>query len=455
MKLKHVLVLIGLVALAVGGALFAVARKNGQPPALATCQAPALARQRFGAPVQLTAKDSPGTYQFEPAAVMDGAGGVALVYIANVGMLSKNTIAGTAVSASGQVTPSRSLPTKKEQHFDPWMARDHQGRLYAVWLGFDRGFPERHMEIALSTSDDNGRTWTEPRAVQDPKDCPEGANGCMDKPMVVVGPDKADPTREAVYVLYFSEVAEALRAVKSVDRGQTFGPAVTAAPDAYATIQVTPSGAIHLAYMTADQEINRYGDPHSIIAYTRSDDGGKTFSAPITVSQGQSVPFFFSNPQVAADEARGLLYVAYPAGTPDGRWDIFLATSKDEGKTWTRVKVNDDAPCASHMVPNLALDPLTGDVHLVWLENRSGKGGLAYAVCASGGTSCGPNEAVNGAPFASYGMKRHDREWLGEYNALLLDPERRELHAVWGQTVDDGGGPTARLFYAKAALPKR
>jgi hypothetical protein len=166
------------------------------------------------------------------------------------------------------------------------------------------------------------------------------------------------------------------------------------------------------------------------------------------------VPFFFSNPSVVADEARGLLYVAYPSGGADAKWDVFLATSRDQGHTWSRVKVNDDASCASHMVTNAALDPATGDVHVIWLENRSGPGGVAYARCAQGGAACDPNEAVNDKPFATYGMKRHDPEWLGEYNTLFIDPARRELHAVWAQTVDSGEGARARIFHAVAPLPK-
>ncbi len=427
-----------------------------QPPAPPSCNAPALARKHFAPSVQVTSKESPGEYQFEPSAVLTGDGGVAAVFTANTGMFQTNAILSAVISPAGKVDALTPLPTSKEQHFDPWLARDRQGRLYAVWLGFDRGFPERRMQIAFTTSDDGGRTWTEPRPAHDPADCPEGAHGCMDKPMVAVGPDKQDPSRDNVYVFYFSNVAGALRMARSQDRGGSFQPAVDVAPAAYATVDVTPSGALHLAYMTADEQIERFGDPKSRIEYTRSDDGGKTFIPGLPVTEkNQPVPFFFSNAAVAADEARGWLYVAYPSGTPDARWDVFLAASKDGGKSWTRTKINDDTSCAGHMMPNVALDPATGDVHAIWLENRSGPGGVAYARCAPGGTRCDPNEAVNDKPFAAYGLKRHDPEWLGEYNALLFDATRRELHAVWSQTLNDGDGARTRIFHAVAPLPKQ
>src|SRR5206468_3934100 len=112
----------------------------------------------------------------------------------------------------------------------------------------------------------------------------------------------------------------------------------------------------------------------------------------------------------------------------------------------------DDAACANHMAPQAALDPRTGVLHVTWLENRSGQGGLAYASCEPGGAACGANEAVSDA-FASYSFARHSPEWLAEYGSLFVDADRRLLHSVWTQTVDESGKPVARIFHAQAKLP--
>src|SRR5262249_22751188 len=147
-----------------------------------------------------------------------------------------------------------------------------------------------------------------------------------------------------------------------------------------------------------------------------------------------------------ADLDKGLLYVVYPVGTPDGKWDIILATSKDGGQTWSRATVNDDgAPCANHMAPTAVLDS-SGKIHITWFDNRSGKGSLAYASCASGGTKCTPNEAVSDAPFTSYGFGRNSTSWLGDYNTLMYDAKKKLLRAVWTQTVDENGVATSRIF---------
>jgi hypothetical protein len=147
------------------------------------------------------------------------------------------------------------------------------------------------------------------------------------------------------------------------------------------------------------------------------------------------------------------LYVAFPSGGPDGKWDILLATSTDGGKKWAYVKVNDDAPCANHMTPTITLDAKTGRTYVAWLENRAGAGRVALAVCEPGGKTCGPNQSVSETPFASYSFARHSPRWLGEYFALVIDAKRRKLHAVWTQTVDEGGKAIGRIFHAEAKLP--
>jgi hypothetical protein len=343
---------------------------------------------------------------------------------------------------------------------DPWMSSDRKGNLYLVWLGFNAAAPDRDAIIGFSSSTD-GVTWSPSKPIHDaPHDCTNNAPGCLDKPMIAVGPQKEDPSQDALYVAYFSEIAEGLKVVRSLDGGATFSESVKAGDGAYGDIEVDPQGGVHIVYLTSkegpdsDKEPNsRFGSAYNFIAYTRSDDGGKSFSELVPVSEpGQSVPFFFSNPQVVADAKNQRLYVVYPAGSPDGRWDIFLATSKDKGKTWSRIRVNDDAPCANHMTPTAVLDPKTGEVHVVWTENRSGFGAVAYARCAAGGGSCSANEAVSDAPSASYSLGRWSAAWQGEYYPLLFDEKRRILHVFYTLTTQEGDASIARIFYASAKL---
>lgn len=422
-------------------------------PKLAQCAAPALARKTFGAPKQITTSEM-GGYNFEPAAALNKKGELAVAFMAGTNARTYG-VRTVVVDAQGKVDANTLLATSKQTHFDPWMAISPKTKKLAlVWLGYEgTKAPEKNAEIGIATSDD-GRAWVSPHKADDhAQDC-KGKDGCYDKPMVVIGPDKARPGQEATYVFYLTETGEGLKLVKSIDGGATFSPSVMVREDGgWGGVELTPSGVLSVAQMRATEKVDLFGDPKTVIEMQRSEDGGKSFVTRVVSEPGQPIPMFYENPQIVSDEARKLIYVVYPTGTRDGRWDLVLATSKDVGKTWSRIKVNDDAgaPCANHAGPQAVLDPKTGRVHITWLENRTGKGGVAYASCDPGGAKCSPNEAVS-TPFASYVLTRHSPKWMGEYGTLIFDAEKRRLHSVWTQPVDEAGQPTARIFYGVAQL---
>lgn len=426
-------------------------------PRAPVCEGTAPPRKTFGKVTQLSTPKGPGTYHFEPAAALTKTGDVAAVYIANsVPDFTKpghlNPLGTAVLKASGETVLDRELKSSRENHFDPWLATDREGTIHAVWMGFDGGrAPERNMEIALATSKD-GVEWSAPRAVHDVEsDCPGSAPGCFDKPMIAIGPDKQNRKQDAIYVFYFSEPGGGMKMVRSTDKGQTFGKSVLVGEGAFGDAEVDASGNIHVVYTDADPRTGGFGDPAGSIMYVVSTDGGATFAKPIPVSaEGESIPFFFSNPQVVPDPKRKSIHVVYPAGTPDAGWDIMLATTTNGGKDWKRIKVNDDEHCANHMTPTAALDPRTGAVHVVWTENRASAGRVAYARCTAKG--CSPNESVSEAAFAAYELVRHAPTWLGEYYSLLVDGKRRKLHVVWTQTVNEEGIPRSRIFHAEGAL---
>lgn len=440
-------VLLGVVtllgALAVTGYVLLERARRGPP--LPVCSAPALRRQAFAGPTQLTGRKSPGSYGNEPAAALLPSGALAILYQAHAGVFAENGLGVATVAPDGHVE-ERPLKSDRKRHFDAWMTADPQGTLHAVWLGHDGGRPDRRGQIRYATSRD-GLDWAVGAPVHDAAvDCPNDLPGCLDKPMIAWAGD-------AALVVYFSEPGDGMKAVRVVS-GKAAGPSVKVGEGAYGDLTVAPSGIVHVTYVTfAEPEVNMFGDRRVHVDVVRSDDAGRSFGKPVRVSaEGEPVPFFFSNAQVAFDEARGFLYVVYPTGSGDGRWDLTLAASRDGGKSWQRARVNDDAPCANHMTPKAVLDGKTGTLHVIWLENRTGKGGVAYAACEPGGARCSANEAVSEAPFASYTFARHRSDWVGEYTALVLDAERRTLHAVWAQPVDEDGEAVSRIFHARAAL---
>jgi hypothetical protein len=425
----------------------------GPKPPICEQPSPVPPHKAFGKATQITTPDdAPGFYNLEPASILDErTGNVVSVYMAPRGMFDPSTLGSVVVTAAGTAEAGSEVKTDRRQHFDPWLAADRKGKLYAAFLAHDGGRPEKKMMVGVSTSED-GKTWSAPVMAHDVKDCPEDKKGCLDKPMIAIGPDPANAKNDNIYVFYATDTG--MRVTKSADGGKTFGASTAVAPAAYADVLVTGSGRIHVVYVGEGEKTNRFGDTGNGVFYVNSGDAGATFTPPVKVSaEAEGVPFYFSNPSIAADLSdRRLLYTAYPAGTADGKWDIILATSEDGGKTWKRTTMNDDAPCASHMVPDVAVEQATGRVHVIWLDNRSGAGGIAYASCEPFGKKCKPNELVNDKPFAAYSYVRHERSWLGEYNQLLLDAKRKVVHVIWTQPVDEDGKPTSRLFHAASKL---
>jgi hypothetical protein len=403
----------------------------------------------FGESEPWSTAAAPGIYQFEPAAVLAADGGVVALYGTRAGLRDGSSLGEARVDGKGVKTIDVPFTSERANHFDPWLARDRKGTLYAVWLGFDT--QESHQEIGFASSSDNGATWSKPIAVHDPADCTEGEGDCVDKPMVVVGVEPKTKA-EIIYVMYAAG-ENGLRVRMSRDGGKTFTQGPIALAGIYGTAVAGGDGRLHVVTLNGGP-MGAYGSAQQAVQYTVSSDGGATFAPPVVVSaRDESLPFFFANPSLAVDSARRWLYVVYVRGTRDAKWELVLATSKDNGATWKRQTLAGDG-CAIHMVPNVALDSTTGTLHIAYYDSEGAVGRFAHATCGVGGTKCKQLGAVNSAPFATLSTARHSSKWLGEYEGLVVDDKRRVLHAVWSETVDEGGKPITRIFHASAKLPK-
>lgn len=424
-------------------------------PALLECEnKPLLKKSAFGPVSQLSGPTRGSSSNQEVHAAVAGDGSLTAAYINRMGKLSDFPATLATITPSGEIEGDKTIGSVRANHYDPWMATDKDGRLHQVWLAFDGKFgPKKEMVIGYSSSDD-GKTWPPLRAIQDPNDCAGDEGDCLDKPQLSIGPDKANPGKEALYVVY--STLENQRMIKSTDGGKTWQKSVLASKLTYGDIEVDSAGDVHIVNTSVHPKGDaRLGDPKGRIEYVASVDGGATFSQPVTVSRpGKPVPGLFANPQVVSDPKRGSIYVVYPMGVAKTRsWDIVIAHSRDGGKSWSHRKVNDDATCANHGIPDAVLDPESGEVHVMWVENRNGFGQAAYAVCDA--DKCSANELISDQPFVAYYFKRHNNTWLGEYNKMVIDHERRVLHAVWSQPLDESGIARNRIMHAKRQLPTK
>ncbi len=228
--------------------------------------------------------------------------------------------------------PVPRLPVGVEKCYAPDVAFDGRGVLYYLFVGL-AGAGNEPMGVFLTTSSDQARTFSTPRQVLGPYNF--GARMTIDS---------------------------------------RFGP----------------SGRLHLVWLHAssDPPLGGFGPPPNPIMAAYSDDGGRTFSEAVTVSDPQ-------RDRVAAPSivlgAEGAVHVAYydlhnderdyrglDGPTWDGFWSLVLASSIDQGRTFGAGAIIDPAVVPSERVmliftmppPTLVADE--GRICVAWTDGRHG-----------------------------------------------------------------------------------
>jgi hypothetical protein len=290
------------------------------------------------------------------------------------------------------------------------------------------------IELAVSS---DGVAWSAPRPVQADDGSPLGA------PLLAAG-------KNALYLMY-GEGKHGLRVRTSHDGGATFVSTTTPLAGAYGNAVVDETGVLHIVTLNGDDH-GGYGSAMQQIEYASSKDG-ETFTSPLVVSgRDEMLPTYFANPSIAVDSRRSWLYVAYVRGGRDAVWDVVIAATHDAGKTWTRRTLGDS--CAIHLVPNLALDPVTGTLHVAYYDNAGATGRFVHATCTPGALKCAPVGAINTLPFAALPLGRGGANTVGDRESLFVDAKHRMLHALWAQPVVENDVIVTRVFHAAAKLQK-
>jgi len=419
--------------------------------------APALMRRAFAAPnfsVSAGRRDSVVNAEGN-IAVHPMSGNVASTYIALGAMssvfmgVSSSTNGGAAFDGLGNVADPLGSAS------DPVLDWGRDGVLRMTYLGLQRSAFGQVQASAfrITESTDSGRTWSTPRQVEPAGYCTTGSgNGC-DKPWILSGPAVTGDV-DALYIAHYRSRVSGmtqsieLSAQRSDDRGMTWSaPTVLGRLGVVGTTATAPN-LNHLAVggpgvvaatwigisvgMGAGQDgAVRFGSSDNRVFFRRSTDGFRTLEPLRIVSRRDDSPTYVQAP-VALDG--GTVHVAYVSGDSTGAWDIILATSTDNGATWSHRQVNDDPErCASHHFPMMVVDRTTHDVHVTWLENRFGDGAVAYARCpADAATRCGANEQVSDMSF-TFTSSRDPSRWHGDYNGLTI-AANGDLWATWSDT---------------------
>ena len=205
--------------------------------------------------------------------------------------------------------------------------------------------------------------------------------------------------------------------------------------------------------------------------YTRSTNGGASWSSPVLVRDFNLVGFSTNSAPDAQDNREigpfgaidvdnsggacdGTLYATFSdlatSGASVNSADVYVARSTNGGSTWsTPVQVNDDG--LSNRVqfhPFLVVDPSNGQVVMAWHDARNDTGNDAADFYASRSTDCGvtweantqvsaPSSEFNNSGISSSNMNTADNpnanpNQYGEY--LGLDALNCKAYVAWTDT---------------------
>ena len=220
------------------------------------------------------------------------------------------------------------------------------GVAYAVWSIV--GLPANFAGVGFSRTTDHGRTWSRERVIYDqplsPAEgatvsvLPDGTLVCsfLEAPVEALIPDPATP----------EDLRLAIRAIRSTDGGETWSDAVDIGdaaddnprdPETMDEVRgtpsprpaVTPDGTLHLVWYSVEGE-------RSPLLYSRSRDGGRSFSRPTKIIDGPEQHF---KPTLAAakDGTLGLTYYDDRNDRPGDQQftlDAWFTHSHDGGTSW-------------------------------------------------------------------------------------------------------------------------
>lgn len=368
--------------------------------------------------------------------------------------------------------PVPQLPPGAERCYAPEIAFDRQGVLYYLFVGL-HGKGNTPMGVFLTTSADR-REFSPPRRVLGPDrfmvrmvlDPTAGRGGRIH--LVWLEP-KSPPVLGG-----FATAGNPILASHSDDGGRTLSVPVRVS-DPVRSLVVAPAVALgrdhrlHVAYYDLEKDLRDYqglegpvwDGTWSLIVST-SVDGGRSFTRHVAAASGLVPParvmliFTMPPPALAADDSGGLWVSWWDAR--NGDWDVFLATSGDDGRSFaSAMRLNDD-PVANgrhQYLPRLAVAP-SGRLDAILYDRRDDaqneRNHVYYTFSTDGGRSFRPNLRVTSESFHAGTGARYSvpsAAGLVEFGSrLALAPTRSGVLAAWTDTRNVRFGNTHQDIFA-------
>ena len=318
----------------------------------------------------------------------------------------------------GERTPAKAITGGVCYCCKTTLAAGAEGSLYAAWRHV---YPGNLRDIAFTVSRDGGRTFASNVRVNEVPGTAGlfGATVAMDRQhrAHVAWFDNRDGDYD-IYVAREATRGEGFSAAVRVNDDKDHPEEADAAGDeepagsAGPAFQTLPSLAIDqdgIIY-TAWQDYRRN---QADIYFSKSTDGGRTFSRNLRVNDdlGRAGQLY---PSLAVD-ARGALYLAWH-DFRRGNQDVYFSRSTDGGRTFSpNIRVNDDPGTDGQFNPSLAVDA-DGTLYLVWHDLRAGQADIYVATSADGNIVL-----VNAQTERLFGYRRDELVGVPIERRMVLD----------------------------------
>ena len=298
---------------------------------------------------------------------------------------------------------------------DPVVAYDS---LHGIWLIASLALGDTTSAIVVSRSRD-GLQWDPPVTVVE---APLGGGTLLDKEWIVCDNGAASPHRGSCYVTYTDFRTRRLEFQASRDGGLTWGPQV-------ATPQNAGRGSIEGRWAPAPQPVVQPdGDlvvpfyDETRVASVLSTDGGRSFSAPVTVgaTSFRATPGLRAPPLPTAEvDANGVVYVVWPDCTrsPSCGFDHLVISRSSDGIVWsppTRIPTASRTAETHFVIPGIGVD-----------HTRAGRLAVAYYAYRGGrlldvGIISSPNGGRNWRPPRRLSAVTLRTDWVAQAGGAMV-----------------------------------
>ncbi len=329
---------------------------------------------------------------------------------------------------------------------DVSVAYDNQGRAFLCYIAFDKLGTENYWAhnatrngIFVRRSPDGGQTWEKDASVVIAHPTQPGIP-FEDKPYIV-----ADATHSKfagnLYIGWteFSLQKSVMLFSRSTDGGNSWSKPIEISTRA--GLPRDDNGAVEgfTGAVAADGTLYVVWCDLSGIVFAVSRDGGRSFSRSRTVVKAG--PSYFSPasvgrgngfPQIGIAPRTGQLFLTW-ADYTNGDVDVFSATSKDHGKHWSSpVRVNTDPlhNGRDQFFQWLAVDPVDGSENIIFCDRRADPGNRSYYLTLARSIDAGQT-------FQNYAWSTQPSDpkdiFMGDYMGIAAYGGK--VFGIWARTA--------------------